>query len=131
MITFMQLGTVLTLDVLTVLGPPLIIRLYKVDRQPLPSDVFADYVEADFDGYASEILAWSPAGVNPLGKGQANAASLTWTQTGIGVMNTIFGVYVATNTDVLMFAERFPAPIAMDAIGKQIFNQPVLTAVTG
>lgn len=132
MVVFMQAADVKFLDkvVQGVLDVHWI-HLFKNDVTIVPTLNLAAFDECDFDGYTRFALVWFPAVINSLGKGQKNAASITWVQTGVIVVNTAFGIYVTDEDETyVVFAERFPAPFQMDAAGKNVFYQPVMTMVT-
>jgi len=107
------------------------LKLFKNDHTPVVGDDEADYTEADFSGYSatSPDIAWGGAYENGDGKGEIDAVEKTFTHNGGATGNTIYGAYVTTDDDRLIYAERFPAPISMTANGNTIPYTAKLTAV--
>lgn len=94
--------------------------LFQNDHTPTEGDDNSDYVEADFDGYlAVGVDSWTPPYLNGANKAETDEINRTFTQTGTGVTNDIYGYYVKNSAGDIIWAERDPsAPVAMDAIGK-------------
>jgi len=107
------------------------VKLFQNDHTPVVTDDEGDYTVATFSGYSSTSpdLAWGAGFVNGDGKGEIDATQKTWTHNGGGTNNTIYGAYVTTDDDRLIWAERFPAPIVMNANGLQILYTAKLTGV--
>lgn len=107
------------------------LRLFQNNHTPAVDDVDGDYVEADFSGYASVALsAWSAAFVNGSGKGEIDGGLSTFSHDGGGTGNTVFGAYVTDADGHVVYAELFPAPQVMEALGNSIDYTPVVTAVS-
>jgi len=97
------------------------ISLFKNDHVPAFTDTIADYTPADFSGYVGPTaLAWGSAFVNGSDQGEIDALPVTWTHTGGATANTIYGIYVLSSAGDLIYAERFPAPLAITSIGDSI-----------
>jgi len=106
-------------------------KLYKNDVTPSVATILADLTVANFSGYSNATLAWGTPFINGSDKGEMDASQLTWTHNGGGTNNTIYGFYVVNDDEtILIYAERFPAPILMDAIGAEIKYTPRFTCVT-
>ena len=110
---------------------PLKLKLFKNDHVPAVTDYEGDYTEADFSGYddTDPDLVWGAAFVNGDGKGEIDATAKTFTHDGGATDNTIYGAYVTTQDDRLIYAERFPAPIVMDTAASSIPYTAKLTGV--
>lgn len=104
------------------------LHLYKNNYTPVDATVLGDFTEANFDGYASEVPTFTiPAEV-------ANKASMndssprTFTHDGGAIANTVYGYYVTCDAGpVLMWAERFSAPVSMSALGDSLSVQLYFT----
>ena len=110
----------------SILTPPLTLRLYGNNVTPNATSQTSDFNEIAGGGYANKplILAnWTIVDGDPT-RATYNTVS-QWTFTGpINAPGTIFGYYVTRNSDnKLMWAERFPAanvpfsPIAGSIVG--------------
>lgn len=110
---------------------PLKLKLFKNDHTPDVDDTEADYTEANFSGYGDTDpdLVWGAPFVNGDGKGEIDATEKTFTHDGGGTDNTIYGAWVTTADDRLIYAERFPAPILMDTAAAAIPYTAKLTGV--
>jgi len=108
------------------------LRLFKNNHTPSPTDTLADFVEADFDGYAPKTLtSWAPPYINGSGKAEIDEINRTFTQTGVGTTCDVYGYYVTKGGLVLLWAELDPSgPVAMNAIGKSYTVFSRLTLVT-
>ncbi len=103
--------------------------LFKNNHVPDIDDTFLDLVEADYDGYARLTLtAWSLS-VIFANRAVTSAARLVFICTGAVTPNDIYGWFVwDTVNALLLFEERFTsAPIAMDAAGKSIAIDPIIS----
>jgi hypothetical protein len=108
------------------LGSDLTIHLYKAPHTPAAGDTVADYVEADYEGYAPQpATAWTAA-ATVVGVTSSFANQLTFEKGVGGAGNDVYG-YFATNLagDVLVWAESDPdAPIDMNTDGRQYLVTP-------
>lgn len=106
-------------------------KLFKNDVTPTVATILANLTVADFSGYANATLAWGTPFINGSDKGEIDATQLTWTHNGGGTSNTIYGFYVVNAAEtILIYAERFPAPILMGTSGAEIKYTPRFTCVT-
>lgn len=99
------------------------VHLFKNDIVPNPSTAIGDFTEADFDGYAAvTVTSWDNTHIDPVNSLPyiSNLTQALFAQTGIVITNTVYGFYVEDGAGAALFAQRFDAPILMDAIGKQI-----------
>lgn len=108
------------------------VHLYKNPITPDPTTVLADLEEADFSGYIGGLtLSWGAGFINAIGKGQRLAASVQWQSVGpMLVTNMIYGVYVLSDTNLVVSVEPFAAPINVNADAINILYQPSITCVT-
>jgi len=129
---YLQQGDVATLDRLRLDGDTLKTRcLFKNDHVPDPTDVNANYTEANFSGYASQALGtWNAAFLNTDDKGEIDADPKTFTHNGGGTANTVYGAMVKDDNGDVMYAERFDAPRVLSANGDSITYTARLTAVS-
>jgi len=104
------------------------LKLYKNPLAPQPSNLLADFTEADYTGYAeSAALTWSPAVGDGSGTWQLIGSPETWAPTGTTVPNTIYGVYaVDTAGTTLIFSEQFASPVPMAALTDSLTYLPVV-----
>ena len=106
------------------------LRLFQNNHVPLLSDTTADYTQADFSGYSGgQPIVWGVAFINGSKQGEIDGVLLIETHDAGGVANTIYGVYVVNGAGNLRYAERFPAPISMSALGDQIKYVPIVTLI--
>lgn len=98
------------------------LRLFKNNHTPSETDDDSDYTEADFDGYsAMSLTSWTPAYLNGSNEAEIDEINRTFTQTGTGTTNDIYGYYVTNTSGDVVYAERDPAgPVAMNATGKTL-----------
>ena len=109
------------------------IRLYKVANTNTATTVFADFTEADFDGYTA-VTAPTPTYGYDTGnnRGYVDFGTQTWTCTGSSTPNTVYGVLLCcvdlvggTPTYVIL-ASDFPAPYTMNTNGQTFDTHPKL-----
>lgn len=105
------------------------IRLFKNDLTPINTTVLADFIQADFTGYAAQTLAgWAVAILDANNKGSSTATVNTWTCSGLAVPNTVYGVYIVSAAGALLYAERNPSGgILVNSIGQTYAYTPVFT----
>ena len=97
-------------------GIPLTCRLFKNNYTPADATLVSDFDEADYAGYAAQVLTgWSDIGYDVDNRSILEADALTWTITASN--QTIYGMYVTSaGGTVLWWGERRAAgPIALDA----------------
>lgn len=97
------------------------LKLYKNNYTPVDGSTLASFTEADFSGYAQDVPSFGA--VTTIGNKAAmqDSMSRVFTHNGGGTGNTIYGYYVIWDTGPeICFAERFPAPISMAALGNTI-----------
>lgn len=92
------------------------LRLLQNDYTPVPDSALANFTEATFPGYAEVDLAgeWGALTEDANGKWSITANPQTFTRSGVGADNVIYGFYVLDATEV-MFAERFATPVIVNA----------------
>lgn len=98
----------------------LTLKLFKSNTNPNGTETAGTFTEANFTGYASQALNTFPAfGLDGSNNAASTAGVYTFTQTGTGVTNDIYGYYCVTAGGLLVFSERDPnAPFAMNATGR-------------
>jgi hypothetical protein len=98
------------------------LRLFKNDFTPLQSSVTADFVEANFSGYAAIPLVladWSASYLNASQQAETDMLTKTFTQSAATVTNSIYGWYLTIASIGFLMADRDPtAPFLMNAAGK-------------
>lgn len=103
----------------------LTLKLFQNNWTPVETDVVAAASEATFTGYASQALNdFGAPFLNGNNHEEFDAGAHTFTQTGTGVTNTIYGYYAIDGAGKLCLAERAPASFAMDTTGKQYIVTP-------
>lgn len=103
----------------------LLVKLFQNNVEPSPNDVAAEYDAADFAGYAaSTAIVWGTPFLDSDGKATVVGDSKQFTSTGPTPSNTIYGYYVTTAANVLVYAERFATPVLIDADDQAIVVVP-------
>jgi hypothetical protein len=106
------------------------LKLFQNDTVPAYTDTVADYVEADFSGYiAGTAITWGVPIINGSNQGELNGTQINFTHNGGSTANTIYGIFVVDGSGDLLYAERFPAPIAMGSGGDTIPYVPRFTLI--
>lgn len=106
------------------------IRLFVNDHEPDYLDSVGAYVQASWSGYPGfKSLVWGNPFINESAEGQVNAAQLLWQHDGGGIGELVYGIYVTDAADVLLWAERFDAPVSMTTAADTIAYQPRLTVI--
>jgi len=96
-------------------------RLYQNDFTPDEDTVLADLVEADFSNYARITPTWGAILPDAFGRAVSVADLATFSCDGLGVTNSIYGIYFVDDTaGLLQFVYRFPDPISMALAGDTI-----------
>jgi len=100
--------------------------LFQNDITPVVATALSEIVPATFSGYAGEQVTFSwDAAVMAGVRAVTQAAALIWTHNGGPIQNWIFGYYLVSQSNTLIFAERFcPAPLPMATIGQRIRMRP-------
>lgn len=99
------------------------VKLFKNDVLPTPSMVEADLEEADFSGYAAEVVAaLLGAYLDPGGGASAQLPTVQFEHSGGAVDNIIYGFWVqsAAPADKTWVIARFQDPIPMSQLGHAI-----------
>jgi len=86
------------------------VYLFTNDYTPTDASAFADFVFATAGGLGPQLIPPFGAGyLNGSNQGQVDAAALTWTTTGPGLPQTVYGYAVLDQTDnVVIFSARAP-----------------------
>lgn len=106
------------------------LHLFQNDHVPTLFDTDADYVEADFSGYVGNVtVVWGMPFVNGSNQGELDSSQFNFTHNGGSTDNTIYGIYVTDLAGLLLFAERFDAPVLMNAAGSTIAYTPKFTMI--
>lgn len=105
-----------------------VLRLYKNNvTPPVDGDVVGNYTEADFGGYASQVLSVFPASSWVSPRATTTAAAQVFTATGASA-NTIYGYYVTDSGGLLVYAERNAAGgVVIGSAGQTYTVTPVMT----
>jgi hypothetical protein len=89
----------------------LVLKLYKNAHTPDDADVAADYVEADFDGYAAEALDAGSWVITEGAPTRAEYPRVTFVRASGGASQDLYGYLVAgAISGRLKWAERFVDP---------------------
>ncbi len=102
------------------------LRLYKNNHVPANTDTEADYVEADFIGYAAELIVAGNWVFTPATPSTAVYGDVVFTSTAGSQSQFVYGYYVVRRSDsFLMWAEIFSdndptAPYEIVNIGDDI-----------
>ena len=110
-----------------------VLRLYKNNHTPAPTDTAASYTQADFTGYAAiNLVAWGDAYLNAGFVGQIDEINRTFTQTAVTTTCLVYGYYITDGFGNLIYAESNPmGAFNMNAAGlvyivqaRMIFDNP-------
>lgn len=105
-----------------------ILRLFKNNYDPVESSVVGDFTESDFSGYVEIALAgasWTVTGGSPTA---ATYAEQTFQSDADQTEQTAYGYYVVRDTGgELLWAERFPTPVAISENGDFVKVTPRIT----
>lgn len=94
------------------------LRLFVNNHAPVHGDTVAAYTEASFAGYAALTpLSFGAPSVDGTGKGTIADASHTWTATGAGLPQTVYGYYVTDPDGSLVYAEANGGGFIIGAAG--------------
>jgi hypothetical protein len=105
----------------------LTLKLYVNDVTPGDSDTAGTYTEMSTQGYAAKTLTAGSWTVLATSAALALYAEQTWTFDGTGGSTTVYGYFVVEAGGVLLWAERFGAPITIVDNGDDIAVTPLLT----
>lgn len=107
------------------------VHLFKNNLTPGDATVLGDFTEANFTGYAAITPSVGAAFTNGAGKAECDFATCTFSCTGSGTPNDVYGYYVTdVGNAVLYFAERAASPpTTLNANGQTYVVVPKLTLV--
>jgi hypothetical protein len=110
------------------------LRLFKNNHTPVDTDTEADYTEADFIGYATELLVAGNWTFTPGDPALASyAPNVIFTSTAGGQSQTIYGYYVTQRlSGKLLWAEKYSdndvtAPYTIVNLGDTIESPLAIT----
>lgn len=110
------------LDVIRDLITAAEIKLFKNNLTISATTVLADFTEANYSGYGGgQTPAWTAVATDGSGRAHTTSDVMTWSHSGGGTSNTIYGYYCESPTDGLLFAEKFATAIVMDD-ATDVFN---------
>lgn len=105
------------------------------NHTPVHGDVAATYtaIEATFGGYSRITLnSWSAAYVNASLEAQIDEAVRTWTATGSGLPQTIYGIFILSAGGTLLYVELNPTGgVTLSAAGHSFPYTPKRTHKRG
>jgi len=114
-------------------GENFVYHLYSNNYTPVDGSVLANFTESAFAGYASQIVLaadWT----SPVDDGTCvtcTAPAHTWTSTGAPAEQA-YGYFVTSSVDaVLLWAEKFAAPVDMSLAGRSTILTPTYQNKTG
>ena len=101
------------------------VKLFRNNFVPGAATVIGDFTEANFNGYtAGGKTLTNPFGtVTTTGAGYAEIVSpdvLTWICTDGLAPNSVYGYWVVDDIPLLLWTEKFDAPIDMTATGNRL-----------
>lgn len=103
---------------------------FQNDWFPGPNDQPSDYLPATWDEMGRKSLTWSVPFINPQGKVQIQASSVTWVSgPGVG-QQILYGVVVWDDGANLFYAQRFENPFIVNGQGQVLSYQAVITLMT-
>lgn len=96
-------------------------RLFKNSLSPAHGTVLGDLTTCDFSGYADQALSYGTPATNGSNQGQMTASQLTFSHSGGGTANDVYGYAIFNNTSgKLHKVEVFDAPITLAVSGDDI-----------
>jgi hypothetical protein len=125
-------GKKLALDILLDTGRSPKLRLFSNNLTPGVANVVGDFTEATFGGYAAiDLSAMAAAAINGSDQGFKQLLANSFTATGAGLPQTIYGWYITIHNiggaDKLFLCERFPAAQLVASSGDSVqFDLTVL-----
>lgn len=105
----------------------LTLHLYANNYTPVETSVVGDFTEATFSGYSGGVALsnWTaPAIVG--GVATSAADPVDQTHNGGATSNTVYGFFVKNVAGDLVWAERDPSPVVMNAAGQIYRVYPVM-----
>lgn len=96
------------------------IHLFKNNHDPAPGDTISDYTEADFSGYAAQIVdpaAFGAASVVSHVAQSINANENQFTAGSGASSQTVYGYYYTDGSNAFVGAENFATPLTVTASG--------------
>lgn len=111
------------------------LRLFISNHTPVEGDTASTYnaIEASFGGYAALTLnGWITSFTNASNIAETDETLRTFTATGAGLPETVYGVYYLDPAGALAYAELNPGGGVLIAAAGQTFSYfPVYTLQTG
>jgi len=106
------------------------LRLFASNHTPVAADTLSTYsaIQASFGGYAGITLnSWSAVFLNGSDEAETDEIVRTFTASGSGLPQTIYGAYVVDSNGDLAYAELFQNAVTLSAAGHTVNFQPVFT----
>lgn len=120
-----NVGLLTKLDTIRTSAGNMAIYLYKNDYTPVAGTVLGSFVECDFPGYGGKNANFGPAVIGASGKAEITSPLFTFTMTAAG-NQTVYGYFVTdVNKTLLLFCERFAAPVQLTLAGDTLRLQVV------
>jgi hypothetical protein len=95
------------------------LRLFTNNHTPFHSDIYSTYTEATFAGYSAITLgSWGAAYLTADFHAFIDETIRTFTTSGAGLPQTIYGYYVTKGTTDLLWAELAATPVTLTAGGQ-------------
>ena len=95
--------------------PDYVLKLYSNSYTPDATSTLPSFTEATFSGYTIRTFGrtdWASATQNVSGKGESSAPMISWTAAS---SQTVYGYYVQSDTNDLLWAEVFDTSKALQA----------------
>jgi len=92
------------------LNQNLTLKLYSNNKIPAEADTAASYTEVTGGGYANKTLVFGTWSIAATGIATYTAQDFSFTGV-TGAPGTVYGYYIVDGSNVLLWAERFPASV--------------------
>ena len=106
------------------------LHAYKSAHIMDPGDVTLTFlgIECDFAGYRSQTINdWGSAAMSGIAA-RSVAGTYTFTATGSGLPQSVYGIFVLNKTGQLLYAEECPSgPVPLTAAGDQFLYKPAFS----
>jgi hypothetical protein len=106
------------------------LRLFASNHTPISTDTLSTYsaIQASFGGYAGiACSSWGASSTNAANEAETDETVRTFTATGSGLPQTIYGAYYVDANGALAYAELFQSAVVLSAAGQTVNFQPRFT----
>lgn len=92
------------------------LKLFKNDFNPVDGTILADFVEADFSGYAAiTVNDWGAVFTDGAGTARTESTTKVFSHNGGGTSNSVYGYFFVANGKVMFAGRSDSAPVTMSS----------------